>query len=69
MVIVVLSVLLGIAVTAVLGVLMTGVVIFARGGEINRRLGHRLMALRVAAQGAAVGILGLMVLARAMGWG
>lgn len=66
---IILSVLLGLAVTVVLGVLLTGVVVFARGGQINQRLSNRLMNLRVAAQALAVGLLGLLVLVRAFGWG
>ncbi len=66
---IVLSVLLGIAVAVVLGVLLTGVLVFARGGKINHRLGHRLMTLRVTAQAIAIGLLGLMVLVRRFGWG
>lgn len=69
MLMIVLSILLGSAVAVVLGVLLTGVVIFARGGQINHRLGHRLMTLRVAAQAVAIALLGLMVLARSFGWG
>lgn len=60
----VLSVLLAIALAAVLGTLLTGVVVFSRGGEFNRRHGHRLMNLRVATQAVAVVLLGLLVLAR-----
>lgn len=60
----VLSVLLLVALLAVLAVLMTGVVIFARGGEINKRWSLRLMNLRVATQAVAVLILGLLILLR-----
>ncbi len=60
----VLSVLLAIALAAVLGTLLAGVVLFSRGGELNRRYGHRLMNLRVATQAVAVMLLGLLVLAR-----
>lgn len=65
----ILSILLGIAVAVVLGILLAGVLIFARGGQVNHRLGHRLMTLRVTAQAVAVGLLGLMVLVRWLGWG
>lgn len=58
----ILSVLLGVVLFAVLCVLFTGVVIFVRGGETNRRWGNRLMNLRVATQFLAVLILGLLML-------
>ena len=60
-----LSVLLGLALVAVLVVLITGVVVFARGGEANQRHANRLMNLRVATQAAAVLILGLIMWLRA----
>jgi hypothetical protein len=63
-----LSVLLGLALVAVLLVLIGGVVVFARGGEINRRYGNRIMNLRVATQAVAVAILGLILLLRAVRW-
>lgn len=66
--VIVLSILLGIAVAVVLGILLAGVLIVARGGEVNKRLSQRMMNLRVAAQAVAVGLLGLLVLARGMGW-
>jgi hypothetical protein len=58
----VLSILLGLTLVAVVGVLMTGVFVFARGGETNRRWSNRLMNLRVATQAVAVAILGLLLL-------
>ena len=58
----ILSVLLGIVLLGVLGVLLTGVVVFVRGGETNRRWGNRLMNLRVATQAVAVLILGAIAL-------
>ncbi|WP_241911862.1 HIG1 domain-containing protein [Telmatospirillum siberiense] len=59
----VLSILLGAALLAVVGVLMTGVVVFARGGEANRRWANRLMNLRVAVQAVVVLLLGALMLA------
>ena len=53
----------GLALAAVVGVLMTGVVVFAKGGEANRRWGNRLMNLRVATQFLAVLLLGALMLA------
>jgi hypothetical protein len=62
-----LSLLLMLALAAVVGVLATGIVVFIRGGEFNRRHGNRLMNLRVATQAVAVLILGLLLLLRAWG--
>ncbi len=59
-----LSVLLGIALFAVVGVLITGVFVFARGGPTNDRWSNRLMNLRVATQAVAVLILGAILLLR-----
>lgn len=59
-----LSVLLGVALFAVLAVLITGVVVFARGGAANNRWSNRLMNMRVATQAVAVLILGLIFLLR-----
>lgn len=39
---------------AVLGVLMTGVIGFARGGEFNRKYANKIMRLRIALQALAV---------------
>ncbi len=58
----VLWILLVIALGAVVLVLFTGVTVFVRGGETNRRHGNRLMNLRVATQGVAVLLLGLILL-------
>jgi len=59
-----LSILLMIALAAVLIVLATGVIVFVRGGDFNRRNATRLMNLRVATQAVAVLILGLLLLLR-----
>ena len=58
----VLWILLLIALVAVLGVLITGVTIFARGGETNRRYGHFMLNLRVGTQAVAIVLLGLLLL-------
>jgi hypothetical protein len=63
MIITVLNVLLGLALAAVLAVLMTGVISLAVGGEFNRKYANKLMQLRVAAQAVAVVLLVLRVLA------
>ncbi len=59
----VLTILLGVAMAAVLVVLMTGVVLFARGGETNRRWSLRLMHMRVAVQLIIIIIIVLLFLA------
>ncbi|MBF0373419.1 MAG: HIG1 domain-containing protein, partial [Alphaproteobacteria bacterium] len=59
-----LSVLLVLVLLALLGVLATGVFVFAKGGDFNRRHGNRLMNLRVATQILAVAILALIALLR-----
>ena len=53
---------LGIALLAVLGVLMTGVVGLARGGQFNRKYGNKLMRLRVLLQFLVLGIILLLFL-------
>jgi hypothetical protein len=60
-----LSLLLGIALAAVLAVLFSGIFIFVRGGEVNRRWSLRLMNLRVATQAVAALLLGLLLLLHA----
>lgn len=59
-----LTVLLVLALVAVLGVLASGVLIFSRGGETNRRWSNRLMNWRVGMQAIAVVLLGLLILLR-----
>jgi hypothetical protein len=58
----VLSLLLVVALIAVVCVLVTGVLVFARGGEVNRRWSNRLMNLRVGAQFVVVVLIGLVLL-------
>jgi hypothetical protein len=58
-----LDILLGLALTAVLCVLATGLASFAMGGEFNRKYGNKLMRFRVVAQACAVlTLLGLLLL-------
>ena len=57
-----LNLLLGLALAAVLIVLLVGVAVFVRGGEANNRWSTRLMSLRVATQAAALVIVGLLLL-------
>lgn len=58
------TLLLFIAMTAVLGVLVLGLAAFFKGGEFNRKYGNKLMRARVALQALAV-ILLLIVLVTA----
>lgn len=46
----------------VLIVLLTGIILMMRGGEVNRKYGNKLMVARVVLQGLAIGLLGLMFL-------
>lgn len=50
------------AMLAVSIVLVSGVVLMMRGGEVNQKYGIKLMSLRVAFQGIALGIMGIMFL-------
>lgn len=45
---------LGLALLVVLGVLFTGLIGLARGGEFNEKYGNKLMQARVIAQAIAV---------------
>lgn len=58
------TLLLFIAMAAVLGVLIVGLAAFFQGGEFNRKYGNKLMRARVALQALAV-ILLLIVLVTA----
>jgi hypothetical protein len=49
-----LFILAGIACLAVLGVLVVGVVGFARGGDFNRKYANKIMRLRILLQFVAV---------------
>jgi hypothetical protein len=58
-----LAVLLIAAMVATLGVLFAGLVVMARGGEVNRKYGNVLMRWRVILQFSALVVLGLIMLA------
>ena len=60
----ILIILLAVSLLAVLGVLITGLVAFVKGGEFHRKHGNRLMQLRVTTQAIAVFIVLLLVLVR-----
>ncbi|MEQ8355401.1 MAG: twin transmembrane helix small protein [Kiloniellaceae bacterium] len=51
-----------IAMLITLGVLATGIIAMARGGEFNAKYGNKLMRARVIAQGVALAIFALAVL-------
>jgi hypothetical protein len=46
------------------GVLVTGIVLMAKGGEANRKYGNKLMVARVALQGAALAMVVLLLMTR-----
>lgn len=51
-----------IALLVTLGILLTGVIGMAHGGEFNRKYGNKLMRMRVIAQFAAIVLMGLFAL-------
>lgn len=51
-----------IALLATLGVLFTGLISMARGGEFNRKYGNKLMRWRVLIQGSALILLAIALL-------
>lgn len=51
-----------IALLATLGVLFTGLISMARGGEFNRKHGNRLMRWRVLIQGGALILLAIALM-------
>ena len=52
-----LSIVIGIALVAVLAVLGVGVFAMLRGGDFNRKYGNKLMRARVAAQALAIALV------------
>ena len=58
------TILMVIGMLATLGVLATGIISMARGGEFNERWGNRLMRYRIVAQGFALAMfaVGLILL-------
>jgi len=57
-----LSIMLALALAAVLGALIVGVVGMLRGGEFHRKYGNKLMQLRVVLQGVALVMIVLFAL-------
>lgn len=51
----------------VLGILIVGVLGFARGGEFNRKHGNRMMRYRIAAQAVAIVLILAFVYLRSSG--
>ncbi len=51
-----------IALLITLGVLATGMIAMARGGEFNAKYGNKLMRARVIAQGVALALFAIAVL-------
>jgi hypothetical protein len=51
-----------IAMFITLGVLATGIIGMARGGEFNQKYGNRLMRARIIAQGVALALFAVAVL-------
>ena len=62
-----LSILLAIALGSVMLVLIFGLIAMARGGELNRKYGNKLMRARVALQGLAIVLFLLFVLVASNG--
>ena len=62
-----LFIVVAIAVLLVLGILLTGIGGFARGGEFNRKHANRLMRWRIYAQAVAVALILLFVFIRGSG--
>lgn len=53
------TVLIVVAMLLTLGVLFSGLIVMARGGEVNRKYGNKLMRWRVVLQGIALALLAL----------
>ena len=56
----IIAVLLFITMVAVLIVMTAGIVVMARGGEVNKKHANRLMQMRVLLQGVALLLVGLL---------
>ena len=60
-------VLIGLALAAVLAVLLAGVFSMAKGGEFSRKYGNKLMRWRVGLQGLALVLFALAWLVKELG--
>jgi hypothetical protein len=56
------AVLIILALLMTLGVLVSGLIVMARGGELNRKYGNKLMRWRIICQGIALGLLAVAFL-------
>jgi hypothetical protein len=56
------AILIGVAMLMTLGVLFSGLIVMARGGEANRKYGNQLMRWRIVFQGIALGLIALAML-------
>ncbi|MFZ4541005.1 MAG: twin transmembrane helix small protein [Rickettsiales bacterium] len=54
-------ILLFVLMLATVGVLISGIVVMARGGETNKKYGNKMMAMRVTLQGAALLLVVLLM--------
>lgn len=54
-----LNILIGIALVVTLGILFTGLISMARGGEFNEKNANKLMRMRVIAQFVTIILLGI----------
>lgn len=59
------AILIGVAMLMTLGVLFSGLIVMARGGETNRKYGNTLMRWRIVFQGIALALIALAMLLRA----
>ncbi|MBT8460645.1 MAG: twin transmembrane helix small protein [Boseongicola sp.] len=62
-----LFIVVGIAVLIVVGVLLTGIGGFAKGGDFNRKHANRIMRYRIYAQAVAIALILLYVYLRRSG--
>ena len=58
-------ILTGVSMLAVLASLAAGVIVMARGGEVNKKYANKLMQARVILQGVALLFFALTILSRA----
>jgi hypothetical protein len=49
---------------ATVGVLVAGVIVMARGGEVNRKYGNKMMVWRVGLQALTIGVVVLLLVVR-----
>jgi len=59
-----LIILLFIAMVATFLVMMAGIILMARGGEVNNRYGNRLMQTRVLLQGISLALLAILLISK-----